>query len=421
MRKNICVLGVILIFVLTVHSCCITQLDRRSAEEIAETPIYYSEILSFAPDRFNTGCDERLLRTMTDSGGYGEASDSQRNFYFDVRENDITINAYKNKQAADEVVVRNLNFTKKLMPTNSDAIYTSCKTVIFENCKFKNVQHNSQRLKLVFKHCTFNGNVSNGNIELYDCRIEKTLSDAMNPLVNFTAKNVYIRNLIHTTSTTGAHVDGVQIFGNKNITADNISITNTRFSLPNLQYDGAKTYINAAILMQLEFGNAENVIFKDIILDCGGPWAPCRSSKPLLLEDGTQLYEKNIKFINMKVSNHYNKCFFGDYYSDDIIEENITFPGLLYVTSVMHGEDGNTYVIATNNTKEDKKLTVKSGKKIWSFAIPMQPAPIDVYKKEEFASLRYYDLPFDVICPISEILQSGSCYDGDELIQQFEF
>lgn len=418
MNKFICIPSAILTLLLVSCTC---QLEKRTAEEIAEAPIYYSEILAFAPDRFNTGCDERLLRTMTESGYYGNASDFQKNFYFDVRENDIVINAYRNRQAADEIVVRNIDFTKKLMPTNSDQIYTSNKTIIFENCKFQKVQHNSQRLKLIFKHCTFNGNASSGNMELYDCRIEKTLTDAMNPLVDFTAKNVYVRNLIHTLSISGAHVDGVQIFGKKDFLAKNILIENTRFSLPNLKYEGAKTYINAALMMQLEFGSAEDVTFKDIIIDCGGAWAPCRSTKPYTLDDGTVLYEKNIKFINMKLSNHYKSCFFGDYYKDDIIEENITFPGLLYVTSVMHSEDGRTYIIATNNTKEDKTLTVKSGEKKWSFDIPKQPAPIDVHKKEEFAQLRYYDLPFDVVCPIPEILQNGACYDADELILQFHF
>ena len=422
MRKSICVSAVILTFLLTAYSCCYTdQLERRTAEEIADTPIYYSKILAFAPDRFNTGCDERLLSTMLESGNYGEASDSKKNFYFDVRKNDIVINAYKNNLADSEVVIRNINFTKKLMPTNSDKIYTSNKTIIFENCKFKNVQHNSQKLKLIFKHCTFNGNVSNGNMELYDCRIEKTLSDAMNPLVNFSAKNVYVRNLIHTLSTSGAHVDGVQIFGNKDILTKNISFENTRFSLPNLKYEGAKTYINAALMMQLEFGNAEDVAFNNIIIDCGGAWAPCRSTKPYTLDDGTELYEKNIRFTNIKLSNHYKSCFYGDYYKDDIIEENITFPGLLYVTSVMHGEDGKTHIIATNNTKEDKMLTVKSGEKKWSFVIPKQPAPIDVLKKEEFAKLRYYDLPFDVVCSIPEILHNGTCYDAENLILQFNF
>ena len=408
------------------YSCvCNEQLEKKTTEDFIETPIYYTKILAFAPDRFNTGCDERKLTTMTENDFYGRVTDCNENnskqAFFNVRNNDIVINAYANKQMADKIIINDINFTKKLMPTNSDKIYSSNKTIIFENCKFKNIQHNSQKLKLIFRNCTFNGNVSSGNIELYNCRIEKTLCDAMNPQTNFIAKNVYVRNLIHELSTSGAHVDGIQIFGKKDVISGNILIDNTRFSLPNLKYDGAKTYINAALMMQLEFGSAENVTFQNIIIDCGSPWAPCRSTKPFVLDDGTQLYEKNILFSNIKLSNHYKNCFYGDYYKDDITEKDITFPGLLYVTSIMQSEDGKTHIIVTNNTKEDKNLVVKSCGYKWYFSIPKQPAPIDVHKKEEYATLRYHDLPFDVICTIPQILQNGTCYDNDKIIQQFDF
>ena len=136
------------------YSCvCNEQLEKKTTEDFIETPIYYTKILAFAPDRFNTGCDERKLATMTENDYYGRVTDSNENnskqVFFNVRDNDIVINAYANKQMADKIIINDINFTKKLMPTNSDKIYSSNKTIIFENCKFQNVQHNSQKLKLI--------------------------------------------------------------------------------------------------------------------------------------------------------------------------------------------------------------------------------------------------------------------------------
>lgn len=394
-----------------------------------EKEIPIAKIIAFYPDRFNTGCSEKNLVKMTKNGEYGEIiksgtdCENPKSVFFNVRDADIVINAYANKTMADVVKISNMEFTKKLMPTNSDkeGLYLSSKVIIFENCKFVNVQQDSLKLKLVFKNCTFTGNVSSGNIELENCRIEKTLKDAMNPLRNYRANKVYVRNLIHELSTTGAHVDGVQIFGKKDILAENIIIENSRFSIPCFQYEGAKTNVNAALMMQLEYGNADGVSFQNIIIDCGSPWSgPCRSTAPRLLEDGTQLYQKNVVFKDIKISNHYPNCFHGNYYTG-IVEENITHPNLLYVTSVIQDTKGKTHIIVTNNTTDDKILVVKTIEKIWKFVIPKMPPPKPLYKDESYKDLRYYDMPFDVDCEIPFLLQEGTCYDGETELMSFDF
>ena len=428
MKKILFIFTITLVFCLIFVNCKNPIVE----EEFTENKIPIKNIIAFAPDRFNTGCDESLISKIT-TGNYGEIltygtdSENPTNVYIEVRDgekyNDIVINAYANKSLADVIKIKNLEFTKKLMPVNSDkeGLYISNKTIIFENCKFQNVQHDSEKLKLIFRNCTFNGNIARGNIELENCRIEKTLKDAMNPLRNFKANKVYVRNLIHKVSTSGAHVDGVQIFGYKDVLAQNIIIENSRFSIPCFQYEGAKTNVNAALMMQLEFGNADGVTFQNIIIDCGSPWSgPCRSTKPKLLDDGTQLYQKNVYFKDIKISPHYPNCFHGDYYKD-IIEENITHPNYLYVTSVIQDVNGVTHVIVTNNTAQDKTLVVKSKNQSWEFMIPKMPAPKPLFKDESYKNLRYQDMPFDVDCKIPVLLENGTCYDGETELISFDF
>ena len=299
---------------------CLLVLNCKFSVTSAEQKIEISKMLAFIPDRFNTGCNESELWEIQ-TGNYGtiiEAGtdcEKPKNAYFEVRNgekyNDIVINAYSNKSLANVIKISNLKFTRKLMPLNADKIvneeplYKSAKTIIFENCKFVNVQHNSKKLKLIFKNCTFTGNVSCANIELENCRIERTQKDAINPLVNYKAKNVFVRDLLYKVTDSGAHVDGVQIFGNKDVLAQNILIENCRFAIPSFQFPGGTAGVNAALMMQLEYGNADGITFKDIMIDCGGPWSPCRSSMPREIPRGAEeednpepLWQKNVVFEN---------------------------------------------------------------------------------------------------------------------------
>ena len=178
-------------------------------------------------------------------------------------------------------------------------------------------------------------------------------------------------------------------------------------------------------MMQLEYGNADGITFKDVMIDCGGPWSPCRSTKPREIPRGAEegaapLWQKNVVFKNISFSNHYKKCFHGDYYTG-ITEENIGPQQNLYISSVLQDKQGNTHFIVTNNLKEDRTLIIKHGVQEWRFEIPAMPSPLDVYKLPEYKNLRYKDLPFDVDCTVFAILEKGECYDGDVKILDFEF
>ena len=433
MKKNLFTIWWIFLFCLLVLNC-------KFSVTSAEPKIEVSKMLAFIPDRFNTGCNESELWEIQ-TGNYGSIIEAgtdceePKNAYFEVRDgekyNDIVINAYSNKSLANVIKISNLKFTRKLMPLNADRIvneeplYKSEKTIIFENCKFVNVQHNSKKLKLIFKNCTFTGNVSSANIELENCRIERTQKDAMNPLVNYKAKNVFIRDLLYKVTDSGAHVDGVQIFGNKDVLAQNILIENCRFAIPSFQLPGGNAGVNAALMMQLEYGNADGITFKDIMIDCGGPWSPCRSSKPREIPRGAEegappLWQKNVVFENIHFSNHYKKCFHGDYYTG-ISEINICPQQNLYVTSVIQDVHENTHIIVSNNSKEDRTLIVKYGVQEWKFKIPHMPQPLEVYKLEKFQNLTYDDLPFDIDCVVPALLNRGQCFDGGIKILDFNF
>lgn len=177
--------------------------------------------------------------------------------------------------------------------------------------------------------------------------------------------------------------------------------------------------------MQLEYGNADGITFKDIMIDCGGPWSPCRSSKPREIPRGAEegappLWQKNVVFENIHFSNHYKKCFHGDYYTG-ISEINIGPQQNLYVTSVIQDVHGNTHIIVSNNSKEDRTLIVKYGVQEWKFEIPHMPQPLEVYKLEKFQNLTYDDLPFDIDCIVPTLLNSGQCFDGETKILEFKF
>ena len=158
MKKNLFTIWWIFLFCLLVLNC-------KFSVTSAEPKIKVSKMLAFIPDRFNTGCNESDLAEIQ-TGNYGSIIEAgtdceePKNAYFEVRDgekyNDIVINAYSNKSLANVIKISNLKFTRKLMPLNADRIvneeplYKSEKTIIFENCKFVNVQHNSKKIKTDF-------------------------------------------------------------------------------------------------------------------------------------------------------------------------------------------------------------------------------------------------------------------------------
>ena len=96
----------------------------------------------------------------------------------------------------------------------------------------------------------------------------------------------------------------LQIFGDKNLLAENVLIENCRFAIPTFQFPDGNAGVNAALMMQLEYGNADGITFKDIMIDCGGPWSPCRSSMPREVPRGEEegapsLWQKNVVFENI--------------------------------------------------------------------------------------------------------------------------
>ena len=62
---------------------------------------------------------------------------------------------------------------------------------------------------------------------------------------------------------TFSHTDGVQIYGAKNSLATNINFTNCRFEIPQLSYATSTCYVNACIMVQLEFCDADGIHFND--------------------------------------------------------------------------------------------------------------------------------------------------------------
>ncbi len=433
---------VILFFVFIFISCRQEINDGRFRET------FFDQIR--IPDKFNTG-----TKSGTDFKKLNATDEIGANVVLQKRidENKYVLSSYSNnlEKFPNVSVIENYDFSDMDFVVYSSDRYPVNKKIIFRNCKFKGFNNSPSegkgaRIYFEFYFCDFSGNVSSSYISLNDCKIGGFTNDGMNPLTEFYANRLYIYNLMCEARPDEVHVDGFQIYGDyraKNnevdghwiskINTGNVHLKNVRFEIPSINFAGNASYVNACIMFQLEFSDVDNVSFENMFVNGGGKHCP------IFLDSGKN-NEKSVhgnwSHKNLSLKNAYVSDNFGNiYYSDllqDAVRKNVDHYSNVYITSVWKDPDGKVHIIASNDTRTDATITVKTNVGTFSFDIPHCPSnwalngevdnktnPTESLVDKngrQYTTYRWEDFPFDKEFKFDGNPDFVLCYQGDTLL-----
>lgn len=366
------------------------------------------------PDKYNTN-------PVEPDGGFTVVKKGQtihakntagKNMDIILQDSDLTqkVNlAYANKHLKGTIVLKNLDFSKNMnvftflgegRDANNEVRFE------FENCKFNafNVGREEQKnLSYKFVRCSFKS-FFGSNAYFRRCYFGGGIGDRIVPFNNVLVRRCYIANPSSSTANAGEiHVDGTQIYGWQTTKAHNIKFEQSRFEMPNIKYQNApKTYVNACIMLQLEFNDGCNMNFTDCYINGGGYsiYAHVKGDKWKL---------KNINFKNLTFG---CAAKWGKLYPhvDKAVKTNQNTwkdADSIYVGRVARiCKKQETRLSVSNDTNQARQFVVctSTGNK-YTFKIDACP------KASEFGNKKFEDFPFDRIYSIPERCDYLVVYD----------
>ena len=337
--------------------------DEVPLKDKAATVVYETDAdRNVIPDKYNTGAKGELkkvdLGALVESVQLrvdGTGKKNVFNFY------------YGNKNISGIVRFENYDFTNyETVMYDEDKVEQEI-TLVFVNCAFSKFSKGAgaSKVRCEFINCSFS-NFNGANATFERCHFGGNFSDGLNPYNDVKVSNCYFSDMYdYLGKGGGTHTDGTQIYGKKDICVENIFYENCRFEIPTLASIAGGAYVNACIMLQLEYSSGKSIHFKNCILNGGGYSMYARSVKSeYILEDVTF---ENIQFGCAKR--------YGSIYPD--ISDGISIKALsdtnrLYVSSVWK-EDGKIHFCVTNDTNQERKLWVYTDKGNTEYIIPACP------------------------------------------------
>lgn len=359
--------------------------------------------ITVIPDKYNTGCKGMLQPLVEETDARGKinwwagdiiltASGSGDNI---VRVMDFY---YRNKEISGDVVLENIDFSDKALNVYNEGGVERKIRVIFNNCKFLSMSTGKadSNVSYEFNNCSF-VRFYGSNATFNRCKFGGSYSDGMNPFRNVEVNDCFWGDMNHAASGGEVHTDGMQVYGHKDIDAENIHFTNCRFELPALNAPGSTAYVNACIMVQLEFSNGKDISFKDCTVNGGSntvfAWAP---KGDFGLED--------VVFDGLTIGYGYKHGPLDSRISPVVDFENLQMANDLYVSSVWKDEAG-THLIVTNDTARDRTLRVFTDKGSYVYEI-------EAFDKtaENAWQVSYNSLPIDKEIVIEEQAEYVVCF-----------
>lgn len=324
--------------------------------------------ITIIPDKYNTGCDETLLTPCIDEPGVMQ--DFYWGFYSAGAAIGISFSDPNNtSKIGTTITISNVDFTNYIVRSfNNDNVDVDTK-FIFNNCKFNEVTlDGNEHLQFEINDSTIvTSNFSYA--DLNRCRIGGSYNDGTRSFGYTTFNDCYICDLCYWDGT-GNHTDGIQIYGRAGLDCNDIILNNCRFegvTYP-VYKDGvpSSAYVNACIMLQLEFADGDNIQFNNCVVN-GGNFSCYSWVKPQYQSDHTLT---NAEF---------NSCQFG--YSDNTgvfyytIDPNTTITNCfstnkLYISSVWKDSNNEVHISVTNDTLVDRILWVRTDSGYKKYYIP---------------------------------------------------
>lgn len=373
---------------------------------------------SLIPDKYNSGVNPNIPLKQFNIGDefifkIGEST------FFNGREtlpaSIINMSWSQNEEKSGTYVIENTDFSKYVFRMYSSKNRTTDITIVFRNCNFGSVvisPEMNDHIKLVFENCTF-ARFGGSNATIVNSKFNVSTGDAINPYKNVNVKNTYIAFSSVQYVSSEIHLDGIQIYGKENLLATNIHFYNTRIELPYLlttNAEGAvsKTYVNAPLMLQLEFSSGSDISFENMYINGGGFSIYTRALKGFTYN--------NIRFKNIKTGEgHVYGILYGRNDYVNVKMTNVVHTPSLYVSSIWKDDNG-VHIITTNDTVTERKMICKTNVGDYTFTVKAHP----VLTKATSTSYSLNDLPYD----IDEIINNKkinrvSCYDvtnGSEVL-----
>ena len=345
---------------------------------------YYD--LNIIPDKKNTGCDTSLITTTVSSAGtyngivYGTTG-TRRSFEFQYS---------ANKNLGATVTIENTMFPDGLQDIN---VHLIARIITFNNCYFvgRYAVPAGNNATYIYNNCSFEY-CSPSYSNFYNCKFLRTTGagDGMNPYRDVYVYDSYIYDLVHLTTATNVHCDGVQIFGHSTTDATNIHYIRCRKITPMFPISGQATgtYANAPIMIQLESSNGIDISFEDCIINGGGysiyAWAKTA---------GLTLTDVLLKNISVGGAKRYGTTY--PTVSDGVTFENIYNTSKLYISSTPK-TGADTIITVSNDTLIEKTLIICSNLGTQTFIIAPCLSSAVIMQEPITQYYSFDDYPFDL-------------------------
>lgn len=363
-------------------------------EEVEEG--YYDK--NIIPDKYNTGCYDTSVLEKINSACVADGVE------YNMGDNGDTVVIdlfYRNRTMEDEVIIRNVDFSDKSFAVRHASKITEPKVIRFENCKFSFVKVDWEQdfVKYEFDRCTFT-NFYGSNASFDRCFFGGDCYDGMNPFQNVMVTNCYFGGFPQWNDD-GRHLDAVQIFGKEGCIAKNILFQNCRMEIPIIKSDKG-VRINACLMVQLEYSDAQNIVFEDCIINGGGYSIYAWDKRK-----GWRLDEVVFRNIAIGSAHLYHDVY--PYKGENVNFENLYETNRLYVSSVWKDANGRICLSVTNDTEENRTLIVVTEEKKQKIVIESMRTAEAIGAKEA------EELPIDLMIE-TETTDSDwvICYDGEE-------
>lgn len=354
--------------------------------------------IAVLPDKYNTGCIGELEKIELDIENGNIVDDilfiqgsNATKFVLDFY--------YRNKDKSGELTIKNKDFSSLgVVCYHEDMVDREIK-VKFINCKFSSMStgKNKSIISYEFINCSFNSFYGSNSI-LDKCQFGENFTDGIVPFINVTVKNSYFKDFAGVITDKGAHTDGTQLYGHKDLDVENILYENNRFEIPPVHKAESAAYINACIMLQIEYSNGKNILFKNNYVN-GGGYSVYTTSK-----------KEEFTFSNTKIDGLIFGCSskYGIFYPK--IHSNVEFNNISQANSLFVGsvwkDNGNTHFSVTNDTSLNRDLLIYTNKGIFEYQIPACKQISDITDDTVFA-----DFPFDIDICINADIDYAVCYD----------
>lgn len=358
--------------------------------------------INVIPDKYNCGAKGEL--TVAE---LGQSFDSM---YFKASADKNIIDfAYNNSKVVGTIVFDSIDFSKYPVCVNNESQVNRQIKLIFNNCIFSSFSTGvlATNLSYEFNNCTINS-FYGSNASFTRCLFGNSYNDALTPFQEIYVYDSYFCDMAsNDPASAGIHTDGTQMYGHKDAKVKNVLFSNCRFEIPAIKMSSSAASINACVMIQLEYNDAESIQ----IINCkmnGGGYTIYAHTK------SEQISLSDVCFENVEigVAHLYDDIY--PHVSNGVSFKNVTETDTLYVGSVWR-EGDNTLISVSNDTNRERTMLVYADGKNYTFTIPACPDGKNLYG--DFA-----EFPFDVCVLIPQKCDYVVCFDiTDNRNEQIRF